>query len=404
MRNNTDVYDPALPRRRIVLLTAAATWSGVEVHTLGLARALRKHGHDVVIVELGRDIYSASSGLESSEIVRIDIGGPTKALSSLSFWTWVKLFRTIDCDIAISVKGTFKFGNLSMEAAALWCFKKFMVIEHMQAPLGKRTHTRYLGGLIPGIGLWWYRGRLAGYLRSISPQKVICVSHAAAATLLDDYGYPPAKLVTAHNGVDTDVFVPDDDARARARQKWNIPDDAFVFGSVGRLSPMKNHVQLVRVFHRLCSGGSPRDLRLVIIGEGPERDSIEMMISSLCLEDKVTLGGFSAKPEAIIPAFDVFCLPSRPGESLPLSLLEAMSCQVPAVASTVGGIPEVLRNESLGWLIPPADDNALLNAMCKAAMQSPALLEQMGINARQEVQSRFQASDKWAELVEIICR
>ncbi|AMN47445.1 hypothetical protein ACG33_10115 [Steroidobacter denitrificans] len=400
-----DVYDPALPRRRIVLLTAAATWSGVEVHTLGLARALRKHGHDVVIVELGRDIYSASSGPESSKIVRVDIGNePINALSSSSFLTWVKLFRRIDCDIAISIKGTFKFGSLSMEAAALWCFKKFMVIEHMQAPLGKRTHTRYLGGLIPSVGLWWYRGRLAGYLRSIAPQKIICVSHAAALTLREDYRYPPAKLVTAHNGVDTDVFLPDAAARTRSRQKWNIPDDAFVFGSVGRLSPMKNHVQLVRAFHRLCTDGIPRDLRLVIVGEGPERDSIEMMIRSLRLEDKVTLGGFSASPEAIVPAFDVFCLSSLPGESLPLSLLEAMSCRIPAIASTVGGIPEVLSNESLGWLIPPGDDNALLNAMRKAAIHPPVLLEQMGTNARQEVQNRFRASEKWAELVEIICR
>ena len=400
-----NVSGGVLPRSRVALLTSAATWSGVEVHTLGLARALREHGCDVVIVELGRDVYSTSSGLESNEIIRIGIGDrPTEALSSLSFFAWVKLFRTIDCDIAVSVKGTFKFGSLSMEAAALWCFKKFMVIEHMQAPLGKRTPTRHLGGLIPSIGLWWYRGRLAGHLRSISPQRVICVSHAAAATLLDDYAYPPEKLVTAHNGVDTGVFVPDAVARTQARQRWNIPDGALVFGSVGRLSPMKNHVQLVRAFHRLCSGGNLRDLRLIIIGEGPQRDAIEMMIRSLRLEDKVTLTGFSARPEAIIPAFDVFCLPSLPGESLPLSLLEAMSCQVPAIASTVGGIPEVLDNESLGWLIPPADDNALLDAMRKAATQSPVLLEQMGINARREVRRRFQASDKWAELVEIICR
>lgn len=397
-------HDATLPRYRIALLTAAVTWSGVEVHTLGLARALQDQGHDVVIIELGRAVYANAPDKGFDAIRRLDIGtGPPAVLSALSFWTWMKLFRTIDCDIAVSIKGTFKFANLAMEAAARWRFDRFIVIEHMQAPLGKRISKRYLGGLLPSIGLWWYRGRLAGYLRSIFPQKTICVSHAAATTLHDDYGYPLAKLITAHNGVDTEVFVRDTTARRRTRQSWRMPADAFVFGTVGRLSQMKNHAQLVRVFHRLCSNGSAHDLRLVIVGEGPEKDTIAATIRALHLEDKVTLAGFATDPRTIIPAFDIFCLPSRPGESLPLSLLEALSCQVPAIATAVGGIPEVLSDERLGWLIPADDEGALLDAMGKASRLPALALEQMGLDARQETQRRFQAADKLAELISAIC-
>jgi glycosyltransferase involved in cell wall biosynthesis len=295
-----------------------------------------------------------------------------------------------------------------MEAAARLCFRKFIAIEHLHAPLsarpsGVRPSTSHLASIFGGLGIWWHRQRFSGYLRSVFPEKVICVSNALAETLRSDYVYPEAKVITAYSGIDTTVFRPDPLARSRARQTWDIPATAFVFGSVGRLSPMKNHAQLVHAFHTLLYEDPGKDLRLVIVGEGPQRESLETLTQSCGLEGKVLLAGFSAKPEEVVPAFDVFCFPSLTGESLGLTLLETMSCEIPAIASAVGGVPEILNSDQLGWLIPPNDEDALRTAMRKAAMAPASLLTSMGKLARERVIEHFEARKRWKELVEQIC-
>src|SRR5262245_28925658 len=159
---------------RIVLLTAGSSWSGAEVHTVGLARALGERGHDVAIVELGRELYGRAPQPLPCPVIHLRPGSGTAGevpLESLSFGAWKREFSSLRADVAISVKGTFHFGSLAMEAAARMRFPSFVAIEHYHEPLGARP---------PGLGLWWYRQKLAGYLRSLFPHKVVCVSAALA--------------------------------------------------------------------------------------------------------------------------------------------------------------------------------------------------------------------------------
>ena len=186
---------------RVALLTAANSWSGAEVHTINLARALRERGHDVVIVELGRRGYAEASHIIPCPVIHVDLGPDTlqrSPLESLGFRSWQRILGALQADIAISVKGMFKFASLAMEAACRLQFRSYLVIEHMQPILPELKTRRHFGGLVPGLGLWWYRQKFSGYLRSIFPHRVICVSHAVASTLQNDYGYPPSKLVVWH--------------------------------------------------------------------------------------------------------------------------------------------------------------------------------------------------------------
>lgn len=391
--------------RRVALLTAAGPWSGVEVHTLSLAQALQAAGHSAVIVELGRDVYrNRPQDNPECKVVSLQLGsGPAAPMDDVSFFTWRRLFRSVECETAISVKGTFNFGTLTMEAAARSVFKRFMVIEHLHSPLGPRRSNRYLGGRLPGLGLWWIKGRMAGRARSIFPQRVICVSSALAETLRQDYGYPPSKLITAYSGVDPGRFCPSQTARDSARAGWKVPDSALVFGTIGRVSRMKNHAQLVRAFARLRAAEPGADLRLVIVGEGPESHSIKALADSLGLGNSIILAGFQPRPELVAPGFDVFCFPSLTGESLGLALLEAMACGVPAIASTVGGVPEILTDTNTGWLIPPDDEDLLMHAMHAASAVGREKLENMGTAARAHVVANFNAAEKWRDLVDVIC-
>jgi glycosyltransferase involved in cell wall biosynthesis len=228
------------------------------------------------------------------------------------------------------------------------------------------------------------------------------VSHAVASTLDKDYGYPPSKLVAVHSGVDTDLFAPSPHIRELAREAWGIPETAFVFGTLGRLSPMKNLGQLVNAFSKLCECHCERDIRLVIVGDGPLRSSLETLVNSTGVRERVVFGGFSATPQSIYPAFDVFCFPSTTGEALGIALLEAMACGCPPIAAAVGGVPEILNDPRFGWLIRSGDENALLSAMRLAAELDDKTLQQIGANARERVLGSFEAVDRWEELVSVI--
>lgn len=389
---------------RIALLAAPVSWSGVEVHTVHLACGLKNRGHDVVIVELFTRGYVNTPLTLPCPVMQLDLKSFTskkRSLDSLRFWEWLRVFVSIKADVAVGVKGVFKFGSLGMEIAARLCFGHFLVIEHLHMPLTERPKVRSHKGLITGPGLWRYRQRYSGHLRSIFPQKIICVSRALSSSLEKNYYYPPSKLVVAHGGVDTMLFAPDHNLREQAREAWRIPKNAFVFGTVGRISPMKNHAQLIKAFSRLCQDAGSRDLRLVIIGDGALRNYLYDLARLSGLSGKIFFGGFSKSPEKVYQGFDLFCLPST-GEAFGLSLLEAMSCGCPAVASAVGGVPEILSDPGLGWLVRPGDENALLAAMRSAVELEYEKIKWMGAKARAHVIRNFNASERFDELAKVI--
>jgi glycosyltransferase involved in cell wall biosynthesis len=387
---------------RVVLITAANTWSGVEVHTLQLARALRDRGHEVSIVELGRRVYESVETAQACPVHYVDLGGRENGsdFGSIGLLGWRRLFSAFDADLAVLVKGVFHFGPLVMEAAARSCFPRLMAIEHLHEPLAEpRPEVQFSAG-IPRFGFWWYRKRLVGYLRSLFPNRVICVSAAVADTLHRDFCYPVSKLVVARSGVDTHVFFPNRAAREATRAAWRIPESAFVFGTLGRISPMKNHKQLVQAFAVLCAAAPERDLRLAIVGEGPLRNCLERYVEATNFAHRVTFAGFSTAPESVIPAFDAFCLPSI-SEALGIALLEAMACGCPAIASSVGGVPEIL-DDQCGWLVQPGCSLSLERAMRQVIEMDVNALAEVSARARQHVVQNFEARERWNDFARFL--
>ena len=184
---------------RVLFLTAAASWSGVEIHTLNWARALKERGHDVAIVDLGQHGFADAPQPVPCRVIHVRLGPEGRKalpLASLGFWAWRKIFSSLDADVAIAVKGTFQFGNLAMEAAARLRFPCFLAVEHYHAPLGRRTPWRLRQGRLPRLGLWWYRQKLAGYLRSIFP-----LPGGAVGQLGDYTGANSIRAVSTRNNI-----------------------------------------------------------------------------------------------------------------------------------------------------------------------------------------------------------
>jgi glycosyltransferase involved in cell wall biosynthesis len=196
---------------------------------------------------------------------------------------------------------------------------------------------------------------------------------------------PAAKTLFIKNGVDTDKYAPGGAPAADA--PFQAGD--IVIGTVARIQDVKNHRALVDAFAQLRSrlpGLAPR-LKLAIVGDGPLLPAVREQVARLGLDGAVWLPGARADIAAVLHTFSVFALPSL-AEGTPVSMLEAMACGLPVVASRVGGIPEVVDEDVQGLLVPVGDVDALTAALARY-VQDAALASAHGAAARARVEDRF---------------
>jgi glycosyltransferase involved in cell wall biosynthesis len=387
---------------QIKLLTVAGHWSGAEVHTLALAQTLRTRGHDVQIVELGHQRYASREDTGNANIVFLPLDEANSTdvpLQAISTRRWKSLLKNISGDVGILVKGDFNTGTAQLDRAARSTFGVYLTIEHLVFPTSVAEPPRLFG--LPRPRLWLYRQRYRHWTRSLGPKLVIGVSEAMRATLISHYGFPARKVRFVQNGVDVERNIRDATARAATRAAWSISPDALVFGSVGRLSPMKNLRMALEAFARLLASDFERALKLVFVGDGPSRAELEAHARKLGVAHDVVFPGFSDRPFDAFCGLDVFVLPSH-NEGLSLSMLEAMACECPPVATAVGGAAEVLNDARLGWLVRPGDTEHFFDAMRQAATMNSAALKGMGAAARKRVTTHFNGETQFTRLAEMI--
>lgn len=190
---------------------------------------------------------------------------------------------------------------------------------------------------------------------------VVGVSKQIGDAFRAKYPAQVGKVRALVNGVDVERFRPHG-VRQEMRALLGIGPDEFTVGMVANFRRVKNHVCLVRAFHRftaLCPSA-----RLLLIGRGypgdeeNSEDEVEGLIEILGLGRRVVRAGYREDTPRILECLDLFCLPSF-SEGLPVSLLEAMAAGVPAVGSDVRGIREVIMPGKTGLLFPSDDDHSL---------------------------------------------
>lgn len=205
--------------------------------------------------------------------------------------------------------------------------------------------------------LWLYRLLELWMLRRI---QCVCIVSESMRPPLIEAGIPAERIALVENGIDTTRFRPD--GPVLSRDELGIPHDAFVFGSVMRLSPEKNPLGLLRAFTQIA-----RDVPntwLLLAGDGPQREEFERSLHESGLGTRVRLLGTRSDPERIYPLFDCFVMPSL-SEGLPLALLEAMACERQVVATRVGQIATVLDNLD-AQVVTAGSTDALAKAMRRA--------------------------------------
>ena len=211
--------------------------------------------------------------------------------------------------------------------------------------------------------------------------------------MVEEIGVPRERIHPVYNGVDPNRFRPvrpDQRPSLRAAllpSHW--PHDATVIGTVGRLSRVKNHHYLIDAFATLLRSRAVWSdrLRLVIVGDGPERSALETLIARSGLEERVLISGYSDQVPSFLACMDLFVLPSH-SEGVSNTLLEAQATGLPAVATAVGSTPELVVDGQTAILVDVDDSEALANSI-SLLLAEPARIRAMGERSRQYVTSRF---------------
>lgn len=188
---------------------------------------------------------------------------------------------------------------------------------------------------------------------------VIAVSESTRAGLLQQ-GIESGRVTTIHNGLDLELSCPRPDLRNVMREALDMPMDAFVIGGVGRLVFQKNFPLFVEVAKRVCA--KYPQARFVIAGTGSDESHLREQIASLGLGEKVKLLGFMSDAIRLYSALDGLLLTSR-YEGLPMTILEAMACGVPIVASDLDGMREILADGVNAALVRSGDADGFAAAV-----------------------------------------
>lgn len=219
--------------------------------------------------------------------------------------------------------------------------------------------------------------------------RIIGISQAVSRDIVSsNWQLGQNKVVTVQNGLVYDEF-PSSVSQEEARFNILPTIDAGIwFGTVGRLSPVKNHENLLRAFQKVVET-VPNSV-LIIVGDGELRESLAALADTLKISGQVHFLGFRRDVPDILKSLDVFILPSL-REGLPLVLLEAMASGLPVVAADVGGIPEVVGDNDFGLLVDPHAPDRLAEAMIRMAEIPAEELRELGMKARQRALVDFAA-------------
>ncbi len=215
-------------------------------------------------------------------------------------------------------------------------------------------------------------------------QVILAISEAVRRCLIDIGKIDPRKIQVMHDAVDLERFRPcRPDLTLKAA--LGLESSSGVIGCLSRLEQRKGLQFLVGAV-RMLKVRHP-DVRLIFVGEGPSRNSLEELVRTYQLQANVVFAGLQADIVRYLALFDVCVLPSL-HEGLSIALIEALAMEKPVVATSVGGIPEVVSDGVEGLVVPPRDEEALARSIGRI-LEDRVLARRMGEAGRRKAELQF---------------
>jgi glycosyltransferase involved in cell wall biosynthesis len=202
----------------------------------------------------------------------------------------------------------------------------------------------------------------------------VTTGEALRLQLIADTGIKPETIESVPTGIDTTRFAPG--GRSEARAKLGLPADKTLVGIVATLRSWKGHRYLIEACAAL-----PADTGLVIVGDGPQRASMEALLHAHGMKNRAWMPGNQVDVVPWLQAIDIFALPSYANEGVPQALIQAMLVGLPCVTTSAGSIGELARPGETA-LVVPMEDAPALRAAIAGLIGDPGLRVRLGVAAR----------------------
>lgn len=229
------------------------------------------------------------------------------------------------------------------------------------------------------------RHRALEFIGNHSAHRIISVSEEVRRLWLRRTLLPATRVVTIHNGIDTERFRRGM-SREEARARLGLPNDGRVLiGGVGRLDDAKGFADLIEAVAQFPD--RLKTVGLALAGRGPRQEALQDQAKRLGVTDRVFFLGFCPEVQVVYDALDVLAVPSL-CDALPYVVMEGMAHELPVVGSRAGGLPEMVADGETGFLVPSRNPDELGAALIRLC-DSRELRAQMGHAGRARVEQHF---------------
>lgn len=337
-------------------------------------RTLSQRGAEVTLactVGKFRDEIAASG----AEVLHLPIERRVRPLQDLaSFLDLLYLIRRIQPDVVHT--HTSKAGFLGRLAARIAGVPLIVhTIHELPENAAKSTLQK---------GVYWF----LEFVAARWAHHLVTVSEPNQKQILSEFLCGAKKLTLIREGLDLAGYVPQRTA-AQVRQDLGIPADAPLVGCVARLEPAKGYEDLLEAFRQVLA--QEPEARLVIVGEGYQRQDLAALTARLGLETRVLFTGWRDDMIDLLAAFDVFALASH-YEGLGIAILEAMALRRPVVCTAVGGVLDVVQDGETGYLVPSREPAAMASRLVEL-LRDPERRAAFGEAGRKRVEEHFRDED-----------
>lgn len=352
---------------RIVHTEASLGWGGQEIRILSEARGFIERGHNVELLAPAEARITREAARFLVPVTPLPIGRKNlRGLVALRRWLREASGPPID---VINAHSSTDSWLAALACASLSHPPALVRTRHISAPVPRNAATR------------WLYGHASRY--------VVTTGEALRTTLVEEQRLDPDRVVSIPTGIDLTRFRPASPAeRAAARAAAGWEPGQYVLGIVATLRSWKGHRYLVEAAHALSRQWGVDRVRLVIVGDGPQRAALEQQVADLALGPVVRFTGDQADVLPWLHGLDAFALPSTGNEGVPQALLQALACALPVVTTAAGAIAELAR-DGVTALVVPAHDVPALAAAIARLRADPALAERLGQAGCERVRERF---------------
>lgn len=358
--------------KTICFMNSNPVWGGGEKFVLDHARRCIEAGYAVHVLANRDSALAQRAAAERGLTLHTMRLGNLSFLNPLKRRTLVRLFCSMNPEslaLVMALPSDLKAGGLAARAAGVRriVFRRGIAVPVRDTALNRHLYGKVMDRLIVNSG---------------ETRRCVLANNPRLI--------PSDRIHLAYNGFDVEAFDAMEAAPLRPRT-----DEAVIIGCAARLTRQKGQRHLLQAMAILLDRG--RDVRLLLAGEGSDRETLMALAAGLEIEDRIEFLGFVEDTKRFYASLDIVALPSL-WEGFGYALVEAMTMRLPVVAFNTSSIPEVVEDGVTGLLAEPGDTAELAECL-ERLVADPGLRRQLGKAGRQRVLDRFHTDKAFADFL-----